>query len=92
MRSNFNPLFNQVFEIHMTSLDISEAQILLQVRDRPESSRYERCMMRQVALGQALISLSEFNEISQRRQIVWCLLDDASLFTSETNFKVIYPL
>nr|CAH0112625.1 unnamed protein product [Daphnia galeata] len=54
VKSNRNPLFNQIFELDMSGLNLNETEILLVVRDRPESSRYERCVSRSITLGQAI--------------------------------------
>lgn len=78
VRSNCNPLFNQSFELDVSSLNLNKAEISLMVRDRPEQSRYERCVTRSVTLGQAKISLAELGELNNRRLVRWCLLEDES--------------
>lgn len=76
--SNCNPLFNQSFEVDTSGLNLNKTEILLVVRDRPEQSRYERCVTRSVTLGRATISLAELQELNNRRLVRWCLLEDES--------------
>ncbi|EFX67801.1 synaptotagmin 56 [Daphnia pulex] len=76
VKSNHNPLFNQIFELDMSGLNMNETEILLAVRDRPEVSRYERCVSRSVTLGQAIFCVAEFDDGNDhRRQVRWCLLE-----------------
>nr|CAH0112024.1 unnamed protein product [Daphnia galeata] len=67
VKSNRNPLFNQIFELDMSGLNLNETEILLVVRDRPESSRYERCVSRSITLGQAIFCVAEFDEVNYHR-------------------------
>ncbi|XP_059353654.1 synaptotagmin-9-like [Daphnia carinata] len=76
LKSNCNPLFNQVFELDMSNLLLNKTEILLMVRDRPESSCYERCVSRSVTLGQAIFSMADFDGVNHRRQVRWCLLEN----------------
>lgn len=68
------------------------------VRDRPAEffryvQHYERCVSRSVTLGQATIRLGELEEVSHRRQVRWCLLEDASANSPNTfDIMVVFSL
>ena len=90
VKSNRNPLFNQIFELDMSGLNLNETEILLVVRDRPESSRYERCVSRSITLGQAIFCVAEFDEVNyHRRQVRWCLLEIPSAISPCTDIMVM---
>lgn len=77
----------------MSGLLLNETEILLVVRDRPADlsryvQHYERCVTRSVTLGQATISLAELEEVNHRRQVRWCLLEDASAVSPIADMMV----
>lgn len=91
VKSNCNPLFNQIFELDMSDLNLNETEILLVVRDRPEASRYERCVSRSVTLGQAIFCVAEFDEVNyHRRQVRWCLLEISPSISPRADVTVMY--
>ena len=93
VKSNRNPLFNQIFELDMSGLNLNETEIMLAVRDRPEVSRYERCVSRSVTLGQAIFCAAEFDEVNyHRRQVRWCLLEISSSISPRADVTVMYSV
>lgn len=90
LKSNFNPLFNQIFELDMSGLRLNETDILLMVRDRPEASRYESFGLLSITLGQAIFSMSEFEEMNHRRQVRWCLLKNAPAISPHADIAVMW--
>ncbi|KAI9550664.1 syptotagmin 56 [Daphnia sinensis] len=85
LKSNCNPLFNQVFELDVSGLLLNKTEILLMVRDRPETSCYERCVSRSVTLGQAIFSMADFDGVNHRRQVRWCLLENIPAISPHTD-------
>lgn len=85
LKSNCNPLFNQVFELDMSGSPLNKTDILLMVRDRPETSCYERCVSRSVSLGQAIFSMADFNGVNHRRQVRWCLLENTQAISPHAD-------
>nr|CAH0103864.1 unnamed protein product [Daphnia galeata] len=91
VKSNRNPFVQSNFlNWDMSGLNLNETEILLVVRDRPESSRYERCVSRSITLGQAIFCVAEFDEVNyHRRQVRWCLLEIPSTISPCTDIMVI---
>ncbi|KAK4028746.1 hypothetical protein OUZ56_021765 [Daphnia magna] len=85
LKSNCNPLFNQVFELDMSGSPLNKTDILLMVRDRPETSCYERCVSRSVSLGQAIFSMADFNGVNHQRQVRWCLLENTQAISPHAD-------
>jgi hypothetical protein len=75
----------------MSGLNMNETEILLAVRDRPEVSRYERCVSRSVTLGQAIFCVAEFDDGNDhRRQVRWCLLEISPSISPRADATVMY--
>ena len=81
----------------MSESMLKETEILLVVRDQQTATEltryvqhetYERRVSRSITLGQATISLADFEELTTRRQVRWCLLEDASSQPPHTDMMV----